>query len=149
MKKTKGGYYRNHHCCFLLQYHLVLVTKYRYPIITGEMEAFLKTYLKDYFEKQDLRLISLEVMSEHIHLVFEAPLQCDISNVVNALKSASSRVVRKRFPDVIHQHYNKAHFWSSTYFIGTVSEQTAEVINHYISNLKKENSHDAFTPNKP
>lgn len=29
MKYKKDGYYINRHSCFLLQYHLVLVTKYR------------------------------------------------------------------------------------------------------------------------
>ena len=35
--KIRGGngYYVNRHSCFLLQYHLVLVTKYRRPAITG------------------------------------------------------------------------------------------------------------------
>lgn len=35
MRKKRGtDYYVNRHSCFLLQYHLVLVTKYRHPVLT-------------------------------------------------------------------------------------------------------------------
>ena len=34
-EKQKGRpYYTNRHSCFLLQYHMVLVTKYRLPVLT-------------------------------------------------------------------------------------------------------------------
>ena len=34
-KKKGQPYYTNRHSCFLLQYHMVLVTKYRHPVLTG------------------------------------------------------------------------------------------------------------------
>ena len=34
-KKQNEEYYYNQHSCFLLQYHLVLITKYRKPAITA------------------------------------------------------------------------------------------------------------------
>ena len=41
MKKNNNNtYYLNRHSCFLLQYHLVLVTKYRKPVITNDLEKF-------------------------------------------------------------------------------------------------------------
>ena len=39
MKKVES-YYVNRHSCFLLQYHLVLVTKYRKKVFNREMESF-------------------------------------------------------------------------------------------------------------
>ena len=42
----QGGYYVNRHSCFLLQYHLVLVTKYRHPVIRGQLETALRNYTK-------------------------------------------------------------------------------------------------------
>ena len=42
-------YYTNRHSCYLLQYHLVLVTKYRHPVIKGKQEQFLKEYTQQYF----------------------------------------------------------------------------------------------------
>ena len=45
MKIRGDGYYVVRHSCFLLQYHLVLVTKYRRPAITGEVETVSYTHL--------------------------------------------------------------------------------------------------------
>ena len=33
MWKSKTGYYRNRHSCFLLRYHFALITKYRHEVI--------------------------------------------------------------------------------------------------------------------
>ena len=33
--KKGQAYYTNRHSCFLLQYHMVLVTKYRHPVLTA------------------------------------------------------------------------------------------------------------------
>ena len=40
MKKTSTGYYVNNHSCFLLQYHLVLVTKYGHKVIIGNLKKY-------------------------------------------------------------------------------------------------------------
>ena len=42
MKKQKGtNYYANRHSCFLLQYHLVVVTKYRKPVLGSPVKEAL------------------------------------------------------------------------------------------------------------
>ena len=40
-EKNSAGYYKNRHSCFLLSYHLVLVTKYRNPVLTGEVKELV------------------------------------------------------------------------------------------------------------
>ena len=45
MKKGDSGYYTNRHSCFLLQYHLVLMTKFRHPVLTGDVKDFLEQYI--------------------------------------------------------------------------------------------------------
>ena len=37
-KKDNTDYYINRHSCFLLQYHIVFVTKYRHPVLTGKVK---------------------------------------------------------------------------------------------------------------
>ena len=45
-------YHTNRHSCYLLEYHLVVVTKYRHPVIFGEL-------------KKRLLEISYEVIENH------------------------------------------------------------------------------------
>ena len=132
MWKTKDGYYRNRHSCYLLQYHLVLVTKYRHPVITGELETALKAYVTAYFAERGIPVIAFESCPDHLHILFEAPPQLNLAEFVNAFKSASSRNMRKNFARQLAPYYWKPYFWSLSYYIGSVSEQTTEVVERYI-----------------
>ncbi len=136
MRKSRNGYYRNRHSCFLLQYHLVLVTKYRHPVLKEEIESFLKEYTKQYFEERDLPVLKMEVMPDHCHILFEAPPQLEPAGFVNAFKSASSRQIRKRFEKELKPYYWKPYLWSLSYFIGSVSERTTRMVMSYIEHQK-------------
>lgn len=135
-KIRENGYYVNQHSCFLLQYHLVLVTKYRHPVITGEIEEWLKEYLLDYFKQREMVVQALECNGDHIHILFDAPPSINLSEFVNAFKSASSRHIRKRFPEQLKPFYWKPYFWSKSYYIGTVSDKNTEVVKNYINHQK-------------
>lgn len=130
-------YYVNQHSCFLLQYHLVLVTKYRKPVITGHLEVALQEYVQQYFKKQGLVILELNTMPDHIHILFEAPPQLTLANFVNAFKSASSRRMRAQFSEHLKPYYWKPYFWSMSYFIATVSERSTKAVKQYIKHQKE------------
>lgn len=131
-----NDYYTNQHCCFLLQYHLVLITKYRHPVLTNEIEDWIKEYTKNYFKEHDLIIKSFEVMPDHLHVLFDAPPQINLANLVNAYKSATSRLLRKNFSRQLEPYYWKPYFWSNSYFIGSVSDKSFKVVQNYINNQK-------------
>lgn len=127
-------YYTNKHSCYLLQYHLVLVTKYHHPVLTGEIKDFLLSYTKQYFGDRNLNLLEVNIDDDHIHILFEAPPQIRLSDFVNAYKSASSRMIRKLFQEQLQDYCRKPYFWSLSYFIGSASEKSTAVIAEYIKN---------------
>lgn len=136
MKKQNqtGKYYVNQHSCFLLQYHLVLVTKYRKPVIINELKEFLLKYTNRYFKEKDFNILELNTNKDHIHILFECGTNVNLSTFINAFKSASSRMIRKNFKNELSTYYWKPYFWSSTYFICTVSEQNTKIVEEYIKN---------------
>ena len=136
MRINRSGYYVNRHSCFLLQYHLVLVTKYRKPVISGEIEERLKAYTKKYFIDRDCMIQAFECMPDHIHILFDAPPQINLAEFVNAYKSASSRRIRTEFPAEVSKYYWKPYFWSLSYFIGSVRDRTASAVKQYINSQK-------------
>lgn len=130
----KEDYYVNQHSVFLLQYHLVLITKYRHPVITGDIKDFLIKYTEEYFKNRDMNILSINTDKDHMHILFECgPREC-LSKFINAFKSASSRNVRKRFQEDLKPFYWKPYFWSMSYFIGTVSERSESIVKRYIEN---------------
>ena len=136
MKLTESGYYCNRHSCFLLQYHFVVVTKYRKPAIRGNLKHFLYEYTIDFFEHHGCVVQEINGESDHIHILFDATPQINLAKMINAYKSASSRNVRKLFQEELSQYYWKPYFWCLSYFIACVSERSAEIVRQYIHNQK-------------
>lgn len=136
MQKDKLGFYKNKHSAFLLQYHLVLVIKYRKLVLTGEIDKFIKEYFKYYFNKNGCNILEMESNLDHIHILFEAPVNISLVNFINGLKTASSRMARKKFKENLDKYFWKPYFWSRSYFIATVSERNTNIVKNYIQNQK-------------
>ena len=132
------------HSVFKLEYHLVLVTRYRHPVIRGAVKEFLYSYIEDYFRKNDfIALAEINGEEDHIHLLFETEPNINLSTLINSLKTASSRMVRKNFPKELDSYYWKPYFWSHSYFLATVSERNTEAVNKHIENQGVHNKKEA------
>mgnify|MGYP001629914504 FL=1 len=68
---------------------------------------------------------------DHIHILFRAHPNTEISKFINAYKSASSRLLKKEFPQ-IRQKLWKEHFWSQSFCLITTGGAPIEVIKKYI-----------------
>ena len=132
--KKNNQYYTNRHSCFLLQYHLVLVTKYRKKVFNKDMEEYLSSFINSMMEKNDCNLMEINYDKDHVHILFEAPVTLNLPNFINGLKSTSSRMIRRAFSEYLKQFYEKPVFWSRSYFICTVSGHTTKVFQEYIKN---------------
>lgn len=107
MRKTENGYYKNRHASFLLQYYLILVTKYRKPILQNEIDTFIKNYTKIYLNNNNCNVIDIESDFDHIHILFEAPITINLVNLVNGLKTVSARMARQKFTNELNKYYWK------------------------------------------
>lgn len=127
----------NNHSVFLLYYHLVLVTKYRRKVI----DDIISNRLKEIFEKiQDNYNITLQEWNcdkDHVHILFKAHPNSELSKFINAYKSASSRLIKKEYPRIKEQLW-KEYFWSRSYCLLTTGGAPIEVIKKYIESQGKE-----------
>lgn len=101
---------KNCHAQYRLEYHLVLVTKYRKPCITEEMFQYLKAETIRILKLNEVDLLEMNYEPDHIHLLISAPPQVQLSRIINSYKSATSRLVRKRFADYLARYYWKPYF---------------------------------------
>lgn len=132
-KKTGADYYTNRHSCFLLQYHIVLVTKYRHPVLTGGVKETVYERIRYIAESRGFNILELNGEADHVHLLIETDPQTSPGELVNVIKTQTSRKVRKLYGDTeLKPYYWKPYFWSDSYFIATVSENTLEVVKSYI-----------------
>ncbi len=122
---------RNTHSVFLMHYHLILVVKYRRKVI----DDTISTRMKEIFEHIQLNHgIALQEWNhdkDHIHILFKAKPNTELSKFINAYKSASSRLIKKEFPS-IRKSLWKEKFWSRSFCLLTSGGAPIEVIKRYI-----------------
>jgi len=134
-KKLGQTYYTNRHSCFLLQYHIVLVTKYRRPVLTGAVKELVYQVIQDIFDEKDLVILEMNGESDHIHILFEADPFTAPGTLVNVIKTKTSRYARTQYGDTfLKEYYWKPLFWSDSYFATTVSENSLQMVQEYIKN---------------
>ena len=134
-KKLGQTYYTNRHSCFLLQYHIVLITKYRRPVLTGAVKELIYQVIQDIFDEKDLIILEMNGEADHIHILFEADPFTAPGTLVNVIKTKTSRYARKQYGDTfLKEYYWKPLFWSDSYFATTVSENSLQMVQEYIKN---------------
>ncbi|QXM07004.1 IS200/IS605 family transposase [Crassaminicella indica] len=126
----------NNHSVFLLHYHLVLVIKYRREVINDD----ISNRLKDIFEKispnYNITTQEWEHDKNYVHVLFKAHPNSELSKFINAYKSASSRLIKKEFPQIKKKLW-KEYFWSRSYCLLTTGGSPIEVIKKYIQSQGK------------
>lgn len=123
------------HCTFILNAHLVFVTKYRRGVLKDEHIEYLFDVCAKVCNDMGATLKELDGEDDHIHLLIEYPSHVAISTLVNSLKGVSSRMLRKNFPDIVARTY-KGHLWSPSYFAASCGGAPLEKIKEYIQNQR-------------
>ena len=121
----------NNHSVFMLNYHLVLVVKYRKKVIHQEVSDRLMEIFNYISPKYKITLEEWNHDQDHVHVLFRAQPHSEISKFLNAYKSASSRLIKKEFPQ-IRKYLWKESFWSKSYCLLTTGGAPIEVVRQYI-----------------
>lgn len=117
-----------------LKAHLVLATKYRRKVLTGEMINRLSDVITDLCEKWDCKVIEFNGEDNHIHLLFQYYPQMELPKFIGNIKSVTSRRLRQEFPEQINKIYWKKVLWNESYFIASCGGVTISVLKKYIEN---------------
>ena len=115
-----------------LKAHLVLTTKYRRKVMTGEMIARLHEIFWDLCQKWDCKMIEFNGEANHIHLLFQYYPQMSLPKFINSLKSVSSRRIRQEFSQEVNAIYWKDVFWNKSYFIASCGGVTVSALKKYV-----------------
>ena len=121
----------NNHSVFLMYYHLILVVKYRRKVFTDKMSNYAKDIFVRIGKSYNITLEEWNHDVDHIHIMFKAHPNSELSKFINAYKSASSRLIKRDFPEV-RQKLWKEMFWSRSFCLLTTGGAPIEVIRKYI-----------------
>lgn len=115
-----------------MNYHLTLVVKHRRKVISNKIQDKLVEIFNYIAPNYNITLSEANGESDHIHILFKAHPNSEISKFINAYKSASSRLVKKLFPEVREKLWKET-FWSQSFFLATIGEVTLDVVESYIN----------------
>ena len=124
------------HSVFSIHLHIIFVTKYRRKVLTKQMIEEAKIVWKRILHTNNCLLSNCEGESDHIHLLIDLHPDNNISHLVSSLKSASSRIIRKKYPQEIAKFYwgKNAKLWHDSKCIISCGGAPLEVIKQYIDN---------------
>jgi len=125
------------HTVYDIQYHLVWVTKYRYPVLDGEIAVRARELIRQACAARELRILQGHVSKDHVHLLVSCPPSLSPANVVQYLKGRSSRMLQDEFSHLKKRYWGQ-HLWARGYFCATVGEVTEEQIREYIEKHQDE-----------
>jgi len=120
------------HSVYSLQFHLVLVVKYRKKVLIGKLAERLKEIIEEVAQHFGVEIIEQETDKDHIHILFSSRPTIMLSRFVNSLKSVTSRKLRKEFPEVMKRELWGGKFWSPSYFIATTGQVKLEDVKRYV-----------------
>ncbi len=128
----------NAHSVFLLHYHLVLVVKYRRKVFDEDISGRAKEIFEYIAPKYNITLQEWNHDKDHVHILFKAHPKSEISKFINAYKSASSRLLKKEFPQIRKKLWKES-FWSQSFCLLTTGSASVEVIKKYIESQGEKN----------
>lgn len=121
----------NSHSVFLLNYHLILVVKYRKEVFNDIVSERARSIFENIAPNYKIEIIEWNHDKDHIHILFKAHPKTQISKFINAYKSASSRLIKKEFPSIKKQLWQDK-FWSQSFCLLTTGGASLEVVKQYI-----------------
>ena len=133
-KKVKNKpYYTNNHSCFLLSAHLVLVTKYRRPVLQGIIREYVYSLIRETMKSENIIIHEMNGEPDHIHILFDYAPDIKLTELINKIKTRTARLVRRDYPVEVGKYYWKSVFWTNSYFLSSVGINTVKIVQEYIN----------------
>ena len=92
------------HAVWDCKYHLVWITKYRYPVLVGDVGLRVRELLREIGRSLEMTIYAGAINRDHVHLLIGIPPHVSVSRAAQYLKGKSSHkllgeyaMLRKRY----------------------------------------------------
>lgn len=123
----------NRNVVYSCKYHVVWCPKYRRKVLINNVERRLKEIIIEQTKRQRAKIIEMEIMPDHVHLLVEVDPQYGIHRFIKNAKGVSSHILRREFK---HLTTKLPTLWTNSYFVSTVGGAPLAVIKQYIESQK-------------
>ena len=126
-------YHSTHNWVYSCQYHVVFCSKYRRKVLSDGIDDRLKELVVQKQEEYGYRVLGMEVMTNHVHLLLDVNPQIGIKSVVSRIKGFTSHELRNEFPSLKSRLPT---LWTRSKFVSTVGSVSMSVVMQYIEDQK-------------
>ena len=136
-------YYRKgSHSVYDLKVHIVWITKYRKPVLFGDVAVRLRDLIREICRTMEVDILKGHVSKDHVHLFVSIPPQLSVSKLAGRIKGKTSRKLLAENRRLAKEFWGR-HLWARGYFAASSGNVTDEVVMQYIAALDlQERVHD-------
>jgi putative transposase len=121
------SYRKTSHFVHDLKHHVVWITKYRKPVLRGEIAVRLRELVHKICATLDVYILSGHIAAEHVHLLVSVPLKISVSDLMQRIKGRSSRKMLEEYGELNRQFWGR-HLWARGYHAASSGNVTDEMI---------------------
>ena len=136
-----GEYRTGSHTLTRLTVHIVWVTKYRYHVLTGEVQTRCRSLLMQDCDALDIKILKGVVSKDHVHMHIEYPPKLSLSEIMKQLKGRSSSILQKEFPHLKKRYWGQR-FWAKGYGAWSTGNITDEMVQEYLEHHRKPSNNE-------
>ena len=116
----KTQYKKLSHSIWLCKYHIIFCPKYRYKILEGKTEVFVRNQLyKLCGQKDQLIIEEINIQPDHVHLILSIPPKYSVSETMGWLKGKVAIKLFQEQRELTKQYWGR-HLWSRGYCVSTI-----------------------------
>ena len=115
------------------QYHVVFTPKFRRKVLVDGVDVRLKELILEKQSDFSYKVMEMEIMPDHVHLLLDSNPKVGIYDQVNHIKGYTSRILREEFPKLKSRIPS---LWTRSKFISSVGSVSLEVVKRYIEAQK-------------
>jgi REP-associated tyrosine transposase len=109
------------------KYHVVFVPKCRRKILYGKIRSFLKQVFHELAFQKNCKIISGNLVQDHVHMIISIPPKYAVSDVIGYLKGKSAIAVARQFGGKT-KNFNGERLWARGYAVSTIGFEKEKII---------------------
>jgi putative transposase len=133
------SYRHGAHTVFEIHLHVVWITKYRKPVLRGDVGV--REMIRQVCREEDVEILKGHVSKDHVRLMVSIAPQVTISRLVQRMKGKSSFKLLSEFAPLRKVYWGR-HVWARGYFCCSTGNVTDEMVKEYIENQRLEDDKD-------
>ncbi len=119
------AYKRGGHTVWDCKYHLVWVTKYRYPGLGGDVGVRCRELLRETARAHEMAVHAGSINRDHVPMLLSIPPSLSVWRAVQHLKGRSSHKLLSEF-GVLRKRYWGQHLWARGLLGGEQRSKTSQ-----------------------